>query len=426
MKKMFRIPMVLASVFPAVVHAQTERANSVTQFSGLQGQGGWYYGYWDRTADGDGAYSRADVTLFAPSGWTGSEWAVSTSPPPWTDVQNNNVHPNGVNSGHEHWAVRRWVSDFEGVAKLTGTIRKMETGAGDGTSNYIIVDNAYILRQDLLANDTVGTAYSVNVRVHIGSALDFVTAPGLNDFADRTRFTAHVTPIAEPIMDSGLGFSGSQGYRGWWYGWYGVATDQSGSGYQSVDFLLLPPDSWAGFRWYRHDPPGPRTSISYSHATPNDNSAGSGGPYWAIRRWVSNFAGNATLSGTLQKVTVGCGDGTRGAILRNGQEIWGRDLGSGDAMGFTYSLNLAVQQGDIFDFAVQDRASDGCDFTRFTAALAHTSCPADWDHSGAVNSADFFAFVGSFFAGNADFNGDGATNSQDFFDFIQSFFAGCP
>ncbi|MBC7771499.1 MAG: hypothetical protein H7210_03275 [Pyrinomonadaceae bacterium] len=54
-------------------------------------------------------------------------------------------------------------------------------------------------------------------------------------------------------------------------------------------------------------------------------------------------------------------------------------------------------------------------------------CPADFNHSGAVTSQDFFDFIAAFFNNTpgSDFNNDGQTTSQDFFDFIVAFFAGC-
>jgi uncharacterized membrane protein len=60
------------------------------------------------------------------------------------------------------------------------------------------------------------------------------------------------------------------------------------------------------------------------------------------------------------------------------------------------------------------------------AALA-PPCPADFNHSGAVNSQDFFDFLSAYFAldPSADFNHSGAIDSQDFFDFLAAFAAGC-
>jgi len=55
------------------------------------------------------------------------------------------------------------------------------------------------------------------------------------------------------------------------------------------------------------------------------------------------------------------------------------------------------------------------------------ACAADFDDSGGVDSADFFAFIAVFFGGlpAADFDDSGAIDSADFFAFIAAFFEGC-
>lgn len=54
-------------------------------------------------------------------------------------------------------------------------------------------------------------------------------------------------------------------------------------------------------------------------------------------------------------------------------------------------------------------------------------CPGDFDGSGRVDSADFFAFLQAFFEGtfSADVNYNGTIDSADFFDFLTAFFGGC-
>jgi hypothetical protein len=60
-------------------------------------------------------------------------------------------------------------------------------------------------------------------------------------------------------------------------------------------------------------------------------------------------------------------------------------------------------------------------------ALEDTSCPADFNADGTVNSQVFFDFLTPFFENDpsADFNHDMLVNSQDFFEFLVAFFAGC-
>jgi hypothetical protein len=55
------------------------------------------------------------------------------------------------------------------------------------------------------------------------------------------------------------------------------------------------------------------------------------------------------------------------------------------------------------------------------------SCPADFDASGAVEPADFFAYLDAFLdqRPGADFDRSGSLDSSDFFAYLIAFFAGC-
>ena len=78
-------------------------ADSMTEFSGVQGQGNWFYGYWNKASDLDGVYADVDFTPFpntaGPFGsdnyWTGSAWDWFNGDPPYTQLTAEGGRPSG-------------------------------------------------------------------------------------------------------------------------------------------------------------------------------------------------------------------------------------------------------------------------------------------------------------------------------------------
>ncbi|MFT4546726.1 MAG: hypothetical protein ACI9MB_000670 [Verrucomicrobiales bacterium] len=210
-------------------------ADSAAEFSGNQGQDGWFYGYHDVTNDSSGAgYDEStDFTQF-PGGasagawsdtnhWDGSIWDFNpigsgTGNPPWTSLGATAVHPNDSNPGQEHYVVRRWVSDVAGAYRITGSFNNGST-SGDGTTGRVYHDGVQIF-----SAITNGNSQSVNVAANlsIGDKIDFVvdTGPADADGSDGTNtsfqivqggggggatinipITAKVQPTLEPLAN---------------------------------------------------------------------------------------------------------------------------------------------------------------------------------------------------------------------------------
>lgn len=70
----------------------------------------------------------------------------------------------------------------------------------------------------------------------------------------------------------------------------------------------------------------------------------------------------------------------------------------------------------------------GLDVFRILTANVPTPCPCDWDENGTIEVADIFAFLASWFAGEAraDFDGENGVGVPDIFAFLACWFAGCP
>jgi hypothetical protein len=147
---------------------------------------------------------------------------------------------------------------------------------------------------------------------------------------------------------------------------------------------------------------------------------------FAVYRLTAPHAGTYSVSAIFQKIDLGNSFTTRGYILINGAVLLSAVVPVNGAPLIADPVPVELATGDHVDFVLGPESSSAGGATLINGNVSGSGgCPADWNHSGAVNSQDFFDFLSDFFAGHADFNNSGSTDSQDFFDFLTAFFAGC-
>lgn len=191
-------------------------ADSVLEFSGVQGTDGWSYGYFNHTAQG--AYATGGFTTFALYDNGGSRWKA-------TDAQvgaNNNVflnidrfggHPAGLGPESQDaniWAMRRWVSDVDALVRMDFDLRKLNTNpSAGGITGHIFVDGIEIFSRFIASDDGVGFQSYFMLDLDVGTVIDFaidptgILVPGRGDSvesarADGTHFSARITTAEVP------------------------------------------------------------------------------------------------------------------------------------------------------------------------------------------------------------------------------------
>lgn len=172
-------------------------ADSVAEFSGNQGENGWFYGY----QEGGGIYDPGtDFVAFTGGAgqgtwngstqqWTGTLWDLNiASSAPWTSLGASGVHPNDSNPGPEHYTIRRWVSDRSGMHTITGQFYNTNAG-GDGTTGRVFHEGVEIFAE---VSDGGPKAFSIERTLGVGDRIDFMVdnGPFDADGADGTQQTA--------------------------------------------------------------------------------------------------------------------------------------------------------------------------------------------------------------------------------------------
>lgn len=183
-------------------------ANSVSEFSGTQGQDNWYYGYYNGSFTSD---DFQQMTQYDNDAWWVKKGAY------WSNLWNNGGHPNGNPSIGDRipvnqWSVRRWISEVDGEIQIMGNLSKSNTvGVGiDGIIGSIFVNGLPIWSSYIAPHDGYGVNYNLSTTITKGSFVDWAIAPYGNDGSDGTNFTATINrnsdaePVPEPFSGLGL------------------------------------------------------------------------------------------------------------------------------------------------------------------------------------------------------------------------------
>ncbi len=156
-------------------------ADSFNDWSGTQGAGGWYAGYYNYTLDtADFTYSADDFTEFPEYNAARGGYDLAIDAAPWTELYQENTHPNAVNNGEEHWPIRRWVStaDYPNGA-IQWHMRKTNVNCGDGVTGRLFVNGVEVDSATIGFGDGVGVTRQVFRAIAASDIIDLALTPGL-------------------------------------------------------------------------------------------------------------------------------------------------------------------------------------------------------------------------------------------------------
>lgn len=161
-------------------------ANSVVEFSGVQGQDSWFYGFYNQGTTGGSphGYTVGGFTAFdsfAVAIWQASDAQVGANNNDFLNLNADGGHPTGLDLGQTSliWAVRRYQSEVAGEVDIAFDLRKINVlnTLGGGITGRIFVDGFEVYTQFIKNMDGIGVQGIITASVSIGSKIDFAIDP---------------------------------------------------------------------------------------------------------------------------------------------------------------------------------------------------------------------------------------------------------
>lgn len=219
-------------------------ADSLAEFSGIQGEHNWLYGYYTASEDKDGVYQpSSDFVAFDEAAFNGTIWRQSGSGAPATTLTAVGGIPNGAtHPAGEQWAIRRWVATDGGAVVIDGLFGELDARGG-GTTGRIFIDGVQVF-----ARTESGAPRSYQVEAHLmpGSVVDFAIDPNGDAQFDLARFTAVITPVPCSTDLDRNGVIDVFDLLAYLDAWFGGDADLDGNGLTEPLDLALFVTAWFG------------------------------------------------------------------------------------------------------------------------------------------------------------------------------------
>ena len=180
---------------------------------------------------------------------------------------------------------------------------------------------------------------------------------------------------ARLLADSVADFALEQGVHGWYYGFdTGVTSSFTLLTRTSVITTYVPVSGDIWNCWTTEDPHWTQLFELGAHANGVETSTPSTPVLErAVRRWISNYAGEVRISGEMAKIddsTAGESNGVDASVVVDGTEVYSSFIEADDSAGLSYDLTTTVNVGSKLDFVLDAHDSnDRHDLTRFTAVV---------------------------------------------------------